>query len=565
MTSKELRTKFLEFFKDKDHLILPSSTLIPDGDASVLFKTAGMQQFKKYYVNPEDAPNVRITTSQKCVRTGDIDEVGDPTHGTYFEMLGNFSFGYPDIAGSYFKKEAITMAWEFLTKVLAISPERIYATYFEGDENIKADTESLEILKSISGLKKIVPQGIDDNFWSLGNEDSPGGPTVEFYIDGVEIWNLVFNESVFVGGKFEPSEFKGVDTGMGFERLLAGLNSVDSIYETDLFIPVIEKIKDVAGSFHPFHNEDFRIIADHIKAATFLINDGVVPSNKDQGYIVRRLIRRAIIKLNGLGVAKSVLKEIAETVFAVYAGVYEFGQENVLIELTREEEKFRVTLTGGIKLLKSKPELSGQDLFNLYQSFGLPLEISLEEAKNHHIKVSDNGVEQFNELFKGHQELSPTASAGMFKGGLVGTTEMTTKYHTATHLLLASLRQVLGDGVHQKGANITDERLRFDFSYPEKMTPVQIQAVEALVNQKIQEDLIVDLQEMRLEDAQACGATGDFAAKYAEMVKVYKIGDFSNEICGGPHVEHTGVLGHFKITKEESSSAGVRRIKAILE
>lgn len=565
MTSQELRTKFLEFFKDQDHLILPSSSLIPDGDSSVLFTTAGMQQFKKYYVDPESAPSACITTSQKCVRTGDIEEVGDATHGTYFEMLGNFSFGYPEKENSYFKKEAIAMAWEFLTKVLLVSPERIYATYFEGDSNIKADTESLEILKSISGLNEIKPQNVEDNFWSLGNEGSPGGPTVEFYIDGVEVWNLVFNEYVFVGGKFAPSEFKGVDTGMGFERLLASLNSVDSIYETDLFMPVIDKIKEVAGSFHPFHNEDFRIIADHIKAATFLINDGVVPSNKDQGYIVRRLIRRAIIKLNGLGVTKSVLKEIAETVFAVYIGVYEFGQENVLIELVREEEKFRVTLSGGIKLLKSKPELSGQDLFNLYQSFGLPLEISLEEAKNHHIEVNDDAIESFHELFKGHQELSRTASAGMFKGGLVGTTEMTTKYHTATHLLLASLRQFLGDGVHQKGANITDERLRFDFSYPEKMTPEQIQKVEALVNQKIKEDLPVDLQEMRLEDAQACGAMGDFAVKYAEMVKVYKIGDFSNEICGGPHVEHTGVLGRFKITKEESSSEGVRRIKAILE
>ncbi len=443
---------------------------------------------------------------------------------------------------------------------------------FVGDENISEDSESLAILKTIKDLHKIVPQGAEDNFWSLGTENSPGGPTVEFYIDNVEIWNLVFNEYIYQNGKYVPSQLKGVDTGMGFERLLASLNNFDNVYETDLLSPIISKIKEVAGSFHPFHEKDFRIIADHLKAALFLLNEGVLPANKDQGYIVRRLIRRAIIKLNGLGVRENVLKEIAQTVFTIYTGVYDFSIYTVLPELEKEEVRFRVTLASGLKLLQSKKVLTGQDLFDLYQSYGLPLEVSLEEAKNHHINIEENALDSYNELFKSHQELSRTASAGMFKGGLVGQSEQTTKYHTATHLLLAALRQVLGDGIHQKGANITDERIRFDFSYAEKMTPEQIQQVEDLVNEKIKADLQVSMQEMRLEDAQNCGAMGDFATKYGETVKVYSIGNystteppFSREICGGPHITNTGILGHFKIIKEESSSAGVRRIKAILE
>ncbi|MEI6039807.1 MAG: alanine--tRNA ligase [Candidatus Berkelbacteria bacterium] len=565
MTSKELRVKFLDFFKDNDHLVMPSASLVPEGDQSVLFNTAGMQQFKKFYTNPTEAPSARITTYQKCIRTGDIEEVGDDTHNTFFEMLGNFSFGYPSKEGSYFKAEAIKFAWQFLTEVLGVNKNRIHATYFVSEKNIPTDTESLEILKSISGLKEIKPQGFDDNFWSLGTENSPGGPTVEFYIDRVEVWNLVFNEYIYRAGQYEPAESKGVDTGMGFERLLMSLNGFDNVYEIDILKPIIDKIKNIAGAFHPFHGADFRVVADHMRAAVFLINEGVVPNNKDQGYIVRRLIRRAIVKLNSLGVKENVLKEIAQTIFSTYSGVYEFGITNVLSELEKEESRFRVTLAGGLKLLTSKNNLTGKDLFDLYQSFGLPLEVSLEEAKNHRIQVLPTAVSEYNELFKGHQELSRTASAGMFKGGLVGESEQTTKYHTATHLLLASLRQVLGEGVHQKGSNITDERMRFDFSYQEKMTEEQIKQVEDLVNQKIQEDLPVSMTEMRLEDAQACGAMGEFSSKYGEEVKVYKIGDFSTEMCGGPHVEHTGGLGHFKILKEESSSSGIRRIKAILE
>lgn len=571
MTSSELRKKFIEFFRDNDHMLVRPAPLVPEGDVSVLFNTAGMQQFKKFYTSPGEAPNTRVVSVQPCIRTIDIAEVGDDTHLTFFEMLGNFSFGYPQKENSYFKTEAIKMAWEFLTVVLGVNKNRIYATYFEGTDDITADTESLEILKNIEGLKEIKPQGEDDNFWSLGVENSPGGPTVEFYIDGVEVWNLVFNEYVFSGGKYLPSEFKGVDTGIGFERLLTALNGHKNVYETDLFLPIINCIKSISQSIHFFREKDFRIIADHVKAAVFLINQGVLPSNKDQGYIVRRLIRRTIIKLNSLGITGSVLRDIVQPVFNIYTGVYDFGVENVLSELEKEENRFKATLVDGLRMLKSKKSLTGKDLFDLYQSYGLPLEISVEEAKNNHIEVDPEAILAYDELFRGHQELSRTASAGMFKGGLVGESEKTVAYHTATHLLLAALRQVLGQEVHQKGANITDERIRFDFSYPEKMTPEQIQKVQDLVNSNIKKDLQVEMQEMSLDDARACGALGDFSAKYGDKVKVYKIASVetgeivSNEICGGPHVTHTGELGQFKIIKEESSSAGVRRIKAILE
>jgi len=563
MISKELRQKFLDFFKENGHKVLPSASLAPVDDLSVLFTTAGMQQFKNYYLNPAEAPASAIATCQPCLRTSDIDEIGDETHLTFFEMLGNFSFEYPAKDGSYFKAEAIKFAWQFLTEVLKIDKNRIHATYFKGDNNAPADEESFKILEQIEGLKKIEPQG-EDNFWSLGTENSPGGPTVEFYIDGVEIWNLVFNEYIFCHGQFIKSESRGIDTGMGLERLLVSVNKFKNIYETDLLLPLIDKIKSLSGAFHLFQGKD-RIVADHLRAAVFLLNEGILPVNKDQGYIVRRLIRRAIVKLNSLGIRENALKEIAQTVFNLYADVYQFDQNNILIELEKEEIKFRATMDSGLKILNSKNEIFGKDLFDLYQSYGLPVEISIDELKSRGIKIDNKTMEQFNDLLKSHQELSRTASAGMFKGGLVGQSATTTKYHTATHLLLAALRQVLGPEVHQKGSNITDERIRLDFSWPEKLTDEQIQATQNIVNQNIKADLPVNMEEMSLEEAQNTGALGEFSQKYADMVKVYTIGDFSKEICGGPHTERTGVLGHFKIVKEESSSAGVRRIKAILE
>jgi alanyl-tRNA synthetase len=585
MNSNELRQKFLKYFEGEGHKVLPSSSLVPgETDPTVLFTTAGMHQFKRYYSEPLEAPSARVTTSQKCVRTGDIDEVGDKTHLTFFEMLGNFSFGYPETEHSYFKKESIDFAWRFLTDELGLDKKRIYATYFQGENGVAEDRESFDILKTIEGLDEIKPQGFDDNFWSLGTENSPGGPTVEFYVDGVEVWNLVFNEYTFIGGEYKPAKFKGVDTGMGFERLLCSLNKdLDSVYHTDLFDAAHKKLHEL------LKNEDVtaeRVILDHIRAAIFIINDGVVPSNKDKGYVLRRLIRRAIVKAQQIGITENFVIKIAEQYFSSYEGVYSFDQPTILGELEKEEGKFRHTLRAGLKkfeIMKTLKENSiksttsaaffnGKELFDLYQSDGFPLELSLELAKEAGLPVRDQEVELFKHLSKSHQELSRTASAGMFKGGLAEAGEITTKYHTATHLLLAALRQVLGDHVFQKGSNITAERMRFDFSHPDKMTPEQIEEVEKIVNQKIDEDLTVSMEEMSLEDAKASGAMGVFENKYGDKVKVYTIGQtphisevFSREMCGGPHVTRTGELGQFKISKEEASSSGVRRIKAVLK
>lgn len=560
MESKILREKFLKFFEDHGHKILPSASLVPENDPSVLFTTAGMQQFKRYYLNPDEVPASKITTSQKCLRTGDISEVGDDSHLSFFEMLGNFSFDPP--AGG-FKKEAIELAWEFLTKELEIDKSRIYATYFSGNNEITEDLESKEILEKIEGLKEIKPQGFEDNFWSLGTEGSPGGPTVEFYVDDIEVWNLVFNEYEYRNNQYQKSEYRGVDTGMGLERLLAVINKVNNVYETDLFLSIIKRIEEISGKKYSENKKAFRLISDHLKAAVFAINDEVLPSNKDAGYVIRRLIRRAIVKGKEIGIDKNFTTNIAAEVLKTYDGVYQLNKELIISELEKEEAKFRTTLERGLKeFAKQKENLNGKIAFDLYQTYGFPWEMTAELAEENKINIDKK---EFEEEFKKHQELSRTASAGMFKGGLQSGGEKETKFHTATHLLLATLRQVLGNGVYQKGSNINAERLRFDFSYSDKMTDEQIKKVEDLVNEKIQEDLPVEMREMSLDEAKNSGAMGIFDTKYGDLVKVYSIGDFSKEICGGPHVKRTGELGHFKITKEESSSAGVRRIKAILE
>ncbi|HDO23681.1 MAG TPA: alanine--tRNA ligase [bacterium] len=596
MASKEIRRKFLEFMESKGHKIAPSSSLVPENDPSVLFTTAGMQQFKQYYLNPGVAKNSRIATSQKCVRTVDIDEVGDSTHLTFFEMLGNFSFGYPNKENSYFKKETIEYAWEFLTEELGVDRTRIYATYFKGEKGVPEDKESLELLKTIKGLKEIKPQGFEDNFWSLGTENSPGGPTVEFYIDGIEIWNCVFNEYVFRNGKYEPAENKGVDTGMGLERLATIMQGKDNVYETDLFTPIIKKIELLATKSGVVAN--VRIIADHIKASVFIIADGVVPSNVGRGYVLRRLIRRAVRYGKLLGIVFFTSK-IAESVIEIYKDVYpeiKKNKEKIFGELGKEEEKFGKTLEKGLQeIIKFEPKfneatgflefgINGQALFDIYQTYGFPLEMSLEELdkiySKHEIGIPADFKEdlkkwfeeekekwknQFQEELKKHQKLSKTASAGMFKGGLADSGEEAAKLHTATHLLQAALREVLGEHVTQKGSNITAERLRFDFSHPEKLTDEQKKKVEEIVNEKIKENLPVVCEEMSVEEAKEKGALGVFDEKYGDKVKVYSIGDFSKEICGGPHIKSTGELGHFEIKKEEASSAGIRRIKSVLE
>lgn len=554
--------------------MIPSSSLVPENDPTVLFTTAGMQQFKRYYLFPDEAPQARITTCQKCVRTGDIDEVGDETHLTFFEMLGNFSFGFdsqrptPDSKQSppYFKEEAIKLAWEFLTDVLKIDKSRIYATYFKDDATeVLEDKESLEILQKIEGLGDIRPQGFDDNFWSLGTEGSPGGPTVEFYVDNVEVWNLVFNEFVLKNNKYEPVELKGVDTGMGLERLSAMMNNAKSVFLTDIFELPHNKLHQFLLVESPI---DERIVLDHLRAATFMINDGVEPSNKGQGYILRRLIRRAVVRAHNLKIERNFTAEIAKQVAGTYPE-YSFKDEKIVSELEKEETKFRLTLAGGMKIISGQEIFDGKVLFDLYQTSGIPLEIALEEIKNQKKEVPESSVEEFRSLLKGHQEKSRTAAAGMFKGGLADNKIETTRLHTAAHLLLSALRRVLGEQVEQKGSNITEERLRFDFNNPEKLTPEQIKQIEDIVNEKISEGLEVVMQEMNLEEAKKSGATGSFSDRYGDMVKIFTIGPmeepFSREICGGPHVSGTSELGHFKITKEESSSSGVRRIKAVLE
>ncbi len=556
MKSEVLREIFLKFFEGKGHKRLPSSSLLPENDPTVLFTTAGMQQFKRFYLFPQEAPAVRITTCQKCVRTGDIDEVGDQTHLTFFEMLGNFTFGYHEIEGSYFKKEAIKWAWEFLTEELSIDRSRIYATYFKDDESgVPEDVESLEILQSIEGLEEVKAQGFEDNFWSLGTEGSPGGPTVEFYVDGVEVWNLVFNEFVLKNGTYEPSELKGVDTGMGFERLVAMIQNKDEVYQTDLFEQSIVKIEELSGQKYEGQKE-FRIIADHLRSAEAMIVDGVIPSNKDQGYVLRRLIRRAIVQGRKLKLNDNFTNKLA-------------NDERAKNELEKEESKFRNTLENGLKIIGSQKDFSGKTIFDLYQTYGIPVEVTLEEAHALGKQIAESELEEFRRLQGEHQEKSRTASAGMFKGGLADNKLETTRLHTAAHLLLAALRHELGGEIEQKGSNITEERLRFDFNYPEKLTDEQKQKIEDLVNLTIEEALPVTMQEMEIEEAKQSGATGSFRDRYGDTVKIFTIGameePFSREICGGPHVENTSQLGHFKITKEESSSSGVRRIKAVLE
>ncbi|MBU2082351.1 alanine--tRNA ligase [Patescibacteria group bacterium] len=545
MTANELRNKFLEFFEKRGHKIVPSSSLVPDDDSSVLLTTAGMQQFKPYYTGAKDPIKdfgVRRTVSiQKSFRTSDINSVGDESHLTFFEMLGNFSFG------DYFKENAIEWAWEFITKELKISPERCYVSIFAGDTDVPEDKESFNIWKSL-GLSdyKIKKCGREDNFWGPTGNEGPCGPTTEIYIDGVEVWNLVFNEYYQHPDKtLTPLKQKGVDTGMGLERLAKAVQNVSTIFETDLFKSLVETS---------------RIMLDHCRATSFLISDGVTPSNKEQGYILRRLMRRVMAMKE---VESADIENLLKRVVKEYKNFYpELNEDLILSVFNEENSKFKKAIQQGLRELDKLEKLDAVSTFKLFESYGLTFDIIKDIAG---AKAANLNQADFDAEFKKHQELSRTASAGMFKGGLADASETTIKYHTAAHLMLAALRQILGEQISQKGSNITPERLRFDFSCNQKMTPEEIKQVEDMVNEKIKEDLPVKMEEMSLEEARAAGATGVFESKYGERVKVYSIGSFSREICGGPHVEHTGVLGKFKIVKEESSSAGIRRIKALLE
>jgi alanyl-tRNA synthetase len=575
MDSKELRNKFIDFYKSLEHQQIAPAKLVPENDASVLFTTAGMQQLVPFLLGQKHPSGEKLVNIQPCIRTDDIDEVGDETHLTFFEMLGYWSLG------DYWKKEAIESTFNFFTKELGFDKEKLGVTCFEGDlkNNIPRDTESAEIWNSL-GIKRIAYLGYKDNFWGPTSVDGPCGPDTEVFIwseesdvpeeiditdkNWIEIGNDVFMQYQKIDDKYEPLDMKNVDFGAGFERLTSFIEN-KNIFETELFLPIIKKIEEISGKNYSENEKEFRIIADHIKAAVFAINDSIIPSNKEQGYVVRRLIRRAIVKAKNIGIEISFTKDIAEVVFRIYDNVYEFKKEQIILELEKEETNFRKTLKDGLKILKSKNELTGEDLFNLYQSYGIPVEISTSE----NIKVAPDALTNYQKLYQAHQEKSKTAGAGIFKGGLQSGGSQETKFHTATHLLHSALRYVLGDGVYQRGSNINSERLRFDFSYPDKMTEEQIKEVESIVNENIKKDLAVTMEEMSVEDAKNSGAIGIFDSKYGDKVKVYTIGSGGNivskEICGGPHVKRTSELGHFKITKEESSSSGVRRIKAILE
>jgi len=572
MKTDKIRKKFLDFFEKKEHKIISSSSLIPV-DPSVLFTTAGMQQFKEYYLGKESPYGKNVASCQKCFRTSDIEEVGDEGHLTFLEMLGNFSFG------GYFKKEAIKFAFEFLISELKLPISEIRVTIFKGDREISQDIESIEIWKEFGFRKEkgnLDFRGREDNFWGPTGEEGPCGPTTEIYYRGLEIWNLVFNEYYQGRNKIlTPLKTKGVDTGMGLERLAMVLQNKNSVYETDLFLPIIREIRNLEKEIKDLKlvQRSKRIIADHIKSAVFIIADGITPLNVGRGYILRRILRRAIRYGKFLNLGKNFLIPLAQKVIEVYKDIYpevSLKEIDILVIIQDEEEKFEKTLSSGLKKLKLEIEnyklkklniLPGKIIFDLYQTYGFPLELTKELAKEEKMEINE---EEFKKEFERHQELSRTVSQGMFKSGLVEVNEKTIKYHTATHLLHQALREVLGDQVIQKGSNITSERLRFDFSYPQKMTKEEIKKVEDIVNQKIKEGLKVDSQEMDLERAKELNALGVFEEKYEDKVNVYFIGNFSKEICAGPHVSSTSQLGHFKIIKEESPGAGTRRIKAIL-
>ncbi len=584
MASNLLRKKFLEFFGRKGHKVIPSASLIPENDATALFTTAGMHPLVPYLLGEPHPLGKRVCSVQKCLRTDDIDEVGDDIHNTFFEMLGNWSLN------DYFKKQAIEMSFEFITKELGLFAEKLAISVFEGEKenNIPCDKESVKIWQELGiPRKRIVYLGRKDNWWGPAGQTGPCGPDTEvFYWIGeglapenfepnnkhwVEIWNNVFMEyEKTLDGKFIPLKQKNVDTGLGLERTAAVLQKKENIFETDLFLPIIEKIRAISSKKD---TKAERIIADHLRASVFLLSERISPSNLDKGYVLRRLIRRAIRYGKILGITKAFTSDIAKTIIETYKEPYpelKKEQEFVLSELQKEEENFDKTLERGLKEFEkmSKDGIDGKEAFNLYQTYGFPIELTKELAKEQGIIVDEKEFEQ--ELAK-HQELSRTASAGRFKSGLADESGQTIKYHTATHLLLASLRKVLGEDVKQMGANITPERIRFDFSFERKMTDDEIKKVEDLVNEKIQKGLDVEMEEMPKEQAFNSGVIAGFKERYPDRVKVYtifnsKTGEvFSKEICAGPHIKGTAGLGKFKIVKEESSSSGVRRLRAVLE
>ncbi len=595
LTSESLRKMYLDFFVSKGHAVIPSASLIPENDPTVLFTTAGMHPLVPYLLGEKHPAGKRLTDVQKCVRTGDIDEVGDSSHCTFFEMLGNWSLG------DYFKDEMIPWSFEFLTseKYLGIPVEDIAVTCFAGDEDCPRDTESANKWLECG----ILPQNIyflpkSGNWWGPAGTTGPCGPDTEMHIirnhaeadklnseqfddapkgTFLEIWNDVFmqynkNEQ----GKYEPLAQRNVDTGMGLERTLCILNGKESVYETDIFENAIAKLEELTGVKYgqdEASTKAFRVILDHVRTATFMLGDvkGIVPSNTDQGYILRRIIRRTVRFGRNVGLPQGALNLVSKTIIDKYAEIYpELVANSAKIEeeLNKEEAKFLKTLSQGIKEfekvvsgLATGGEIDGVTAFHLYDTYGFPVEITVEMAAEKGVKVDVDG---YNKAYAEHQEKSRAGSEQKFACGLADHKEETTYLHTATHLLHAALRKVCSPDICQKGSNITEERLRFDFNFARKLTPEEVKAVEDMINGVIAQDIPVVMKEMSFDEAKAQGFTGLFESKYGEVVKTYSIGEFSKEICGGPHAEHTGLLGTFKIVKQENVSAGVKRIKAVL-
>lgn len=592
MTASELRKLYIDYFVKQDHKEIYSSSLIPENDPSVLFTTAGMHPLVPYLLGDEHPIGKRLVDYQKCIRTGDIDEVGDDTHLTFFEMLGNWSLN------DYFKEESIELSHKFLTEVLNIPQEKIAVTVFEGDEYVPRDLITFNKWRSLGYPEdRIFFYPRKENWWGPAGETGPCGPDSEIFFDTgknpcgtscgpacncgkyVEIWNNVFMEyNKTKDGIYEKMSIHNVDTGLGFERVLAITNGKNSIYDTELFAPIINKIEELTNTTYIGADEDivfaFKVIADHMRSAVFILGDdkGIVPSNVDQGYVLRRIIRRTMRYLKKLGKDEGVMTKIAKVIVEKYSSVYEELKRNedfIYRELEKEEKIFNKTIDYGLKIatktiskLSRGSVLDGRIAFKLYDTFGFPLEFTQELASEYGISVD---VKEFNNCYREHQEKSRAGAEKKFKGGLADSTVETARLHTATHLLNAALRKVLGEEVVQKGSNITAERLRFDFTLDRKMTAEELKKVSEIVNEAIALDIPITCQEMTLEEAISIGAIGAFGNKYGEKVRVYTIGDYSKEICGGPHAESTGELKNFKITKEQSSSAKVRRIKAIID
>ena len=588
----ELREEYINFFKAKNHAEIPSAPLVPEDDASVLFVNAGMFPLVPFLKGEKHPLGNRLTNSQRCIRTGDIDEVGDTSHCTAFDMLGNWSLN------DYFKKEAIEMTVEFLVDIVQFDINKIYASVFKGEDGIPKDEISInawkdvfkkyDIQAEVGKNQKIQEYGKEHNWWGL-TTGGPCGPDSEIFFDTgkdpcgkechincncgkyLEIGNNVFMEYLLENGKYSSLGRHNVDFGGGLVRYAMISQGVDSIYETDIYKPIFFKVKELSVSGNI---ESQRIITDHILASTWAIMDGVIPSNSMQGYILRRLIRRAMRHARKLGIEGTFTKEIGEICIEQFKQVWpklEEKKETILRILGEEEDKFNKTLEKGLKeldrLIQNKKELTGEDIFKMYETYGLPKEVIEEILKERNIQITN--IEGFENAKKIHQDKSRTSSAGLFKGGLADTSEMSTKYHTATHLLLSALRKVLGEHVYQKGSNITTERLRLDFPNGSKLTTEQIRRVEDIVNSVIKEGLDITYKEVKKEEALKLVPFAAFEEKYGETVKLYYIGDvnnpFSIEICNGPHVENTSVLGTFKILKQENVGAGVKRIKAVLE